>query len=58
MTDEAQVTKDEVMGKPRVHPWWCDCAGCWTGITVNSPEPVASTGQALLRRFWSRTHDR
>lgn len=24
---------------PKVHPYWCDCGGCWTGITVNAPAP-------------------
>jgi hypothetical protein len=28
------------------HPWWCDCAGCWTGITVNAPKP-----RSLWRRL-------
>ena len=35
------------MTGPKVHPWWCDCAGCWTGITVNARKPL-SLFQRLL----------
>ena len=31
------------------HPYWCDCAGCWTGITVCAPKPLTVWERFCLR---------
>jgi hypothetical protein len=33
------MTDPQIAEIADVHPYWCDCAGCWTGVTVNAQKP-------------------